>query len=259
MQPEKRKIELRLPNEEIADFFARFGKELESGAMLLGAVQVDLTGVKKIELSLKKEADGVRAKIKMKYAKPEIDEDDDEECSCEDPVDCAHCAEASEAAGEPALCAHCQEKRIAEAAPPCAQCETASQVAEKPTLCPECAAAELADRAEAKAEAKAEAEATRKSGKPSYKSLKKRMKGEWKTVKGALALGNLPPKDVALAFVESSKLMCSYAGYGDEFYPPYLAATEAFAQAVESGDAAALKGAALELDNLKKACHERYK
>ena len=96
------------------------------------------------------------------------------------------------------------------------------------------------------------------AGKPKYKSLKKRMKSTFKAVTLALLAGEMPSETLVAGFVEDSRLMVTYPGYGDEFYPAYLEAVEALDAAFQAKDLEGLRKAALELSRLKSECHERY-
>lgn len=100
---------------------------------------------------------------------------------------------------------------------------------------------------------------TAPEGRPRYSTLKKWMKKEFKAIREALALGQLPDPDLAESFVADSLLMCAYPGKGDEFYPAYAARAEAFGAAVAAGDLAAAQEAAAGLDAFKRDCHDRYK
>lgn len=109
------------------------------------------------------------------------------------------------------------------------------------------------------AEGEAAPAEARPDGRPKYSTLKKWMKKEFKAIRDALALGQMPDPDLAESFVADSLLMCAYPGKGDEFYPAYIAAAEAFGAAVQAGDLAAAQDAAAGLDALKRDCHDRYK
>ena len=96
------------------------------------------------------------------------------------------------------------------------------------------------------------------SGRPKYKRLKKRMKYDFKAIQAAVEAGSLPDPALAEVFVRDSRLMVLYPGKGDEYYPDYKAAAEAFADACATGDIDAVRAAVDELARLKKACHDRY-
>lgn len=98
-----------------------------------------------------------------------------------------------------------------------------------------------------------------KGGLPKYKSLKKRMKGQFKAIYDRLLNDALPDAAVVEAFLADSKLMIAYPGYGDEFYDEYDTLCLGFREAFERGDLAACKTAAQELNRIKKDCHDRYK
>lgn len=96
-------------------------------------------------------------------------------------------------------------------------------------------------------------------GKPKYKSLKKRMKSDFKVIHQTLLGGSLPDGMVMERFIEDSRVMCTYPGKGDEYYAKYLEAVDAFAIAVEQGDLDAAKGRQQDLYESMKECHDRYK
>ncbi len=103
-----------------------------------------------------------------------------------------------------------------------------------------------------------EAGPTLESGRPKYKSLKKKMKNEWKTLRLSLQNGQLPDPTIASVFIEESRLMTTYPGKGDEYYAAYNAATDAFEKAVNDKDLEAARIAMSELGRLKRECHDRY-
>ncbi|MFP4033752.1 MAG: GAK system XXXCH domain-containing protein [Desulfococcaceae bacterium] len=96
-------------------------------------------------------------------------------------------------------------------------------------------------------------------GLPKYKSLKKRMKGRFKSIYDRLLNDALPEAAVVEAFLADSKLMIAYPDYGDEFYGEYDTLCVGFREAFERGDLSACKSAVQELNRLKKECHDRYK
>ena len=186
---EKRKIEMTIAADEVAEFFKSLAQDLEGGSLHVDDASISLEGFKSISIGLKKTDEGLKVKVKVK-------------------------APAAPAAGVPA-----PEPALGEDVP-----------AEP-----------------------------RPDGKPKYSTLKKWMKKEFKAIREALALGQMPDPDLAESFVADSQLMVTYPGKGDEFYPAYAAATAAFAAAVAAGDLAAAQEAAAGLDALKRDCHERYK
>lgn len=96
------------------------------------------------------------------------------------------------------------------------------------------------------------------AGKPKYKSLKKRMKSTFKAVTLSLLAGEMPAEALVTGFVEDSRLMVTYPGNGDEFYPVYSQAVDGLEAAYKAQDLEAMRKAALELSRLKSECHERY-
>jgi XXXCH domain-containing protein len=96
------------------------------------------------------------------------------------------------------------------------------------------------------------------TAKPKYKTLKKRMKESFKMIVQLSHNGQMPPEAAVHSFLEDSRLMVSYPGYGDEFYPEYTAACETFEKAYRAADVDALRAAADELAALKGRCHGKY-
>ena len=97
------------------------------------------------------------------------------------------------------------------------------------------------------------------AGRPKYKSLKKKMKADFKTIHAALALGALPDPAVVDAFLADAETMCTYPDKGDSHYPEFLEAVAALRAAWQERDPAALRAAADELAQCKRRCHDIYK
>jgi XXXCH domain-containing protein len=96
-------------------------------------------------------------------------------------------------------------------------------------------------------------------GKPKYKSLKKRMKSTFGSIRDNLAENRMPTADIVASFLEDSRLMVGYEGYGDDYYAEYADACRRFADAFESSDWNGFKDAYETLRQLKNDCHKRYK
>lgn len=99
---------------------------------------------------------------------------------------------------------------------------------------------------------------TQSPGKPKYKHLKKRMKSTFKVLVKMIHDGQVPPKEAVDVFLEDSKLMVSYPGYGDEYYDDYTKACENFQTAFESGDVAKMHETIDVLVHEKSRCHAKY-
>lgn len=95
--------------------------------------------------------------------------------------------------------------------------------------------------------------------KPRYKDLKERMGASFKVIFKMIHQGKIPPQAAVEEFLEDSKLMVSYPGYGDPYYDMYTEACEAFAKAYESGDIVELNKAVDTLVHQKGHCHAKYK
>ena len=109
---------------------------------------------------------------------------------------------------------------------------------------------------EAALDALPEAEAP--EGKPKYKSLKKRMKYLFKAIIVSLRAGQAPAADVMAGFIADSRLMTSYPGKGDAFYPAYDAEVDRLEAAAAAADLDAMTASVAALDRMKKECHSRH-
>ncbi len=98
-----------------------------------------------------------------------------------------------------------------------------------------------------------------RDAKPKYKTLKKRMKSDFKAIRQALQQGVMPAQALADAFIADSKVMCEYPGKGDEYYQAYLQDTAAFERAMAGGSVEAARQAVELLTQRMKECHDKYK
>jgi XXXCH domain-containing protein len=103
-----------------------------------------------------------------------------------------------------------------------------------------------------------EPEGPESEGRPRYKGLKKRMKHFFKAMVVSLRAGQAPDRDVLAAFVADSRLMTSFPGKGDAFYPAYDAEVDRLEEAAAAGDVAAMTASVAALDRMKKECHSRH-
>lgn len=92
-----------------------------------------------------------------------------------------------------------------------------------------------------------------------YTSLKKKMDKNFKAMGVMLDAGSLPHQTMIATFLEDSKQMVRYPGYGDEFYESYMAACVKFQTLYESGSVEAVREHYGILRTMKKECHSRYK
>uniref|UniRef100_I2PYS1 GAK system XXXCH domain-containing protein n=1 Tax=Desulfovibrio sp. U5L TaxID=596152 RepID=I2PYS1_9BACT len=118
--------------------------------------------------------------------------------------------------------------------------------------------ASLAGAPEAAAAEAGEPGAVEPEGRPRYKGLKKRMKHFFKAMVVSLRAGQAPDRDVVAAFIADSRLMTSFPGKGDAFYPAYDAEVDRLEEAVAAGDIAAMTASVAALDRMKKECHSRH-
>ena len=95
-------------------------------------------------------------------------------------------------------------------------------------------------------------------GKPRYKGLKKAMKQTFKAIAMALRAGLAPDPGQLADFIAQSRLMTTYPGRGDAFYPAYDAEIDRLEAAAAAGDVAAMTDSVAALDRMKKECHSRH-
>lgn len=98
-----------------------------------------------------------------------------------------------------------------------------------------------------------------RKAKPKYKALKKRMGSSFKVIFKMIHQGQLPPQAAVDEFMEDSRLMVSYPGYGDPYYDMYIQACDDFAAAYASGDMTRLNATVDALVHQKGHCHAKYK
>ncbi len=96
------------------------------------------------------------------------------------------------------------------------------------------------------------------AGKPRYKGLKKRMRHTFKAVLAALGAGMAPDMALLDEFIADCRLMTSFPGKGDAFYPAFDAEVDRLKAAALAGDMEAMIAAAAALDRMKKECHSRH-
>jgi XXXCH domain-containing protein len=92
-----------------------------------------------------------------------------------------------------------------------------------------------------------------------YKKLKKRMKVYFDEIKTFLEKDEIPSKEIVSVFLEDSRTMLSYFGFGDEFYDEYKKLCKEFKKAVKAEEIASIKEIFALLEASKERCHEIYK
>jgi XXXCH domain-containing protein len=95
--------------------------------------------------------------------------------------------------------------------------------------------------------------------KPKYKTLKKRMKKNFKEIRARLEELRLPEEAVVHQFCDDSALMVTYPGKGDPHYPRYTKAVSELKTAYERKDFAVFNALVSTLDGLKDDCHKEFK
>ena len=63
---EKRKIEMTIAPDEVAEFFKSLAQDLEGGSLHVDDATISLDGFKSIEIGLKKSGEGLKVKVKVK-------------------------------------------------------------------------------------------------------------------------------------------------------------------------------------------------
>lgn len=93
---------------------------------------------------------------------------------------------------------------------------------------------------------------------PKYSRLKKRMKSSFRLLLKMIHEGQVPPAEAVASFLEDSRLMVTYPGYGDEYYDSYVEVCERFEAAYKSGDLEKMHEAVDALAHEKSRCHAKY-
>jgi len=94
---------------------------------------------------------------------------------------------------------------------------------------------------------------------PKYKTLKKRMKDDYKGLLQPVVAGALPPDELVRRFVRDCHTMTTYPGKGDPLYPAFRAAADALQRAADACDVEACGAALGKLRHLWKEGHKEYK
>lgn len=93
----------------------------------------------------------------------------------------------------------------------------------------------------------------------SYKTLKKKLRADMKSLAWYLSESRLPPAHELDSFLAHSQIMTQFPGKGDEYYAPFLAALDQLKAAVAAKDLDGLGAAVQEINRVKKECHAKYK
>lgn len=96
-------------------------------------------------------------------------------------------------------------------------------------------------------------------GRMAYRILKKRLKAKFAALGKAINDKELPGRDMVQAFIQDSRQMTAWPGFGDPFYEEYNRLCDAFDQASNDKDPARLAECFRELTACVKSCHDRYK
>jgi XXXCH domain-containing protein len=95
--------------------------------------------------------------------------------------------------------------------------------------------------------------------KPKYKTLKKRMKSNFKEIRARLEELRLPEEVVVQQFCDDSALMVTYPGKGNTYYPRYTQVVSELKTAYERKDFAVFNALVSTLDGLMNDCHREFK
>jgi XXXCH domain-containing protein len=92
-----------------------------------------------------------------------------------------------------------------------------------------------------------------------YKTVKKSMKQQFKAIQESLALGRMPKRAIVEAFTVECARMTSFPGRGEEDYPAFLDSLRQLRHCMALGDTPGAWRAVLELAEIKRTCHAKYK
>lgn len=94
---------------------------------------------------------------------------------------------------------------------------------------------------------------------PKYSEVKKRMKKSFTRIMKAVRTSVFPPEETVRSFMDDSRLMVTYPGYGEEYYDKYLKSCAEFKAAWDDRDPIRFQKAVEELNRQKSRCHGSYK
>ena len=217
---QKRKLKLLAPGDQGAAVLRALADGLESGTFDLDGDRLPLEGFTSLAVSLKPGAEGLGVKLKVRFPAPE----EPEECAADDDAD-----DADDDDDDDDDDGDDDDDDDDDGDDDDDQDAPTTSGASPP------------------------------GGKqPKYSSLKKWMKKEFKAITAELLQGRLPEAGLAASFVEDSRQMVRYPGKGDEYYPAFSAATDAFERAMAAGDLEGVAAAVADLRALKDVCHDKY-
>ena len=90
-----------------------------------------------------------------------------------------------------------------------------------------------------------------------YRPLKKILKKSLKNIADYVVEKRLPPALVMDDVMAQVKVMVSYPGFGDEYYPAFIAACDALYKAYRKKDQVSFAESFAVVVSLKKECHHR--
>ena len=92
-----------------------------------------------------------------------------------------------------------------------------------------------------------------------YKELKKRIGKVFEGFSEGLKEGLLPTDDDLDRFYRDAKQMVSYEDKATPYYDEFMRAATGFRDACRKGDVSTVQETHRRLEELKKACHDRFK
>lgn len=92
-----------------------------------------------------------------------------------------------------------------------------------------------------------------------FKSLKKKMKNDFKIINESIKKGEIPEKEVVNKFLDCSRQMITFKGYGDKFYKKYITKCNEFKEACENEEISLIETKYNEINKIKKDCHNAFK
>ncbi len=92
-----------------------------------------------------------------------------------------------------------------------------------------------------------------------YKTLKKKLRANMKSLAWYVSENRLPPGHELEGFLNHCLAMTKFPGKGEEYYAPFLATLEQLKAAVAAQDFDLITTALQQINRVKKECHAKYK
>jgi|GEM_PF-5678839 len=96
-------------------------------------------------------------------------------------------------------------------------------------------------------------------GESSYKSFKKKLAKNFKSIGRAIEEQLLPPAELIETFMNEAEQLVSYPGFGDEYYDSFMKECRSFKDQYLQKNMEGLAGQYGRILSIMKDCHRRYK